>query len=68
MYHFNLDENSFTKLEAICQYFTDAETPASFSVIIRRCIRTYYEQLKDIKTEAQAHEEGYQLLKAAKGT
>ena len=66
--HFNLDGESFDKLHKIEKYYKALGTPVSLSVIVRRCIRVYYDYLSHLKSDTDRTEEALQLFRAIKGT
>ena len=67
MYHFNLDPLSFEQLQEAAGNMKELGTPVSYSVVTRRALRLYAALTKRL-SDTQKVEEGYQLLRAAKGT
>ncbi|OPX99648.1 MAG: hypothetical protein A4E59_00159 [Syntrophorhabdus sp. PtaB.Bin027] len=67
MYHFNVDPISFENLQEAAQNLKELGTPVSYSVIVRRALRVYDELTKNL-SDNQKIVEGYELLKASKGT
>ena len=67
MYHFNLDPLSFEQLQEAAVNLKELKTPVSYSVITRRALRIYAALTRKL-SDTQKIEEGYQLLRAAKGT
>lgn len=69
MYHFSLDENSFTQLEEASTKLKEFNTPVSLSVLVRRAIRVYASLIDKIQNDdSRKVYEGYELLKASRGT
>ena len=66
-YHHNLDPISFTALQEAASNLKELGTPCSHSVVVRRALRLYAELTRKL-SESQKVEEGYQLLRASKGT
>jgi hypothetical protein len=67
MYHFNLDPSSFEQLQDAAVNLKELGTPVSYSVIVRRALRVYNTLTEEL-TDEQKITEGYQLLRASKGT
>ena len=66
-YHHNLDSISFKALQEASANLKESRIPMSHSVIVRRALRIYA-AITGKLSDMQKVEEGYQLLRAAKGT
>ena len=68
MHHYNIDPKSFEMLQETAELHKAFGTPVSQSVVVRRAIRFYHAAVSRIEKDDQKIVEGYQLLRAAKGT
>lgn len=66
-YHHNLDPISFAALQEASANLKTLGTPVSHSVIVRRALRLYCTYTGKLDETKQV-KEGYELLKASKGT